>query len=73
MTGLSYAGAPSEDVSTERRHGPGQRMANNTFREFTAVMVAKYGEAALSGMENFVKDPARREVSVLLRSATPCG
>ena len=48
-------------------------MANNTFREFTAVMVAKYGEAALSGMENFVKDPARREVSVLLRSATPCG
>ena len=48
-------------------------MANNTFREFTAVMVAKHGEAALSGMENFVKDPARREVSVLLRSGTPCG
>lgn len=45
------------DDSAERRHGVGQKLANNTFREFLTDMLSKYGDAAEEGMEQFVKNP----------------
>ena len=65
MTCLFSAGAAAADMSTERRHDRGQRLANITFREFLVKMVDKYGDAALAGMENFSKDSDRRAVSAL--------
>ena len=53
------------DMASERRHGPGQRLANSTFRQFLASMVAKYGDSALEGMEKLCKVPARQAVCPL--------
>ncbi len=59
---LTNAGAIAGDESAERRHGPGQSLANNTFRDEFATMVATYGDAALRGMEHFVAAPDREAV-----------
>jgi hypothetical protein len=56
-------------MSVERRHGPGQRLTNNTFRQFLTTVVAKHGDIALQGMENFCKVPARRAVRSPLASS----
>ena len=59
---MSDAGIVATNDSTERRHGTGQKLANNTFREFLSDMIAKYGDVAQEGMENFVKNPDHAEV-----------
>ena len=65
MAGLSTAGAAGADDFTDRRHGEGRAIANNTFREFHGDMVNKYGDVALEGIEMFVSKTDREAVSAL--------
>ncbi len=60
---LTCAGAIPADESAERCHGPGQSLANNTFCDEFATMVATYGDAALRVMEHFIPAPDREAVT----------
>ena len=53
---LPVAGVANADHSMDRRHGEGQEIANIAFREFQADMEGKYGDAALQGLERFIRN-----------------